>query len=75
MDGKPNVYRDAVHQLYSSLKVVSIPELISYGAGGKVVKEVTDTSQCFAISGDYFSPIHECIESWISDYNKVVKSI
>ena len=75
MEGKPNVYRDSVVELYQSLKTFSYPDLITYACGGKLVKQVTDTSRCFSLTWDYFNPVHKNEEDWVKDYNTVVKSI
>jgi len=58
MIGKPNLYRDAVNTLTEIFKLISISQIISFGAGAKIIPKLTDTSKCFAFSKDLFNPFH-----------------
>ena len=49
--------------------------MISYGCGAKLIKGVTEVSECFAISKDIFHPFHHSVDKLVSDYESLVTSV
>ena len=53
---------------------VFIEKIISFATGSKVIPRTTETSSCFAISGDFYNPINASFEEFDADYMRYVKS-
>ena len=72
-ENKPKIYLDLLRKLTNAIRFFSTDYWISYAFGCKANAN-SSTSDCLALSGDYFNP-HICIQDIENRYKATVNKI